>query len=111
MIKRIIGILVLLSIVCVCFGTPLYNSFNAGELSEFLAYRLDLANRSMGVKTMENMFVKQQGAAIRRPGTKFVGDVNDSSKAARLIPFEYSNTDSYILVFNNGKIGFFRNAN
>jgi len=93
-----------------CIATPLYNSFNSGELSSFLTYRLDLKNRSMGVKTMDNFFVKQQGAAIRRPGTMYIGDVNDSTEHARLIQFEYSNTDTYILVFNGDTIGFFRDA-
>ena len=108
MIKIIFYILIVLLLAYICFGTPLYNSFNSGQLSAFLTYRLDLKNRSMGVKTMTNFLVKQQGAAMRRPGTRYIADVNDSGEAARLIPFEFSNTDTYQMVFNNKKIGFFR---
>jgi hypothetical protein len=105
-----VTLILLIALCSVCTSTPLYNSFNSGQLSAFLTYRLDLKNRSMGVKTMDNFLVKQQGAAMRRPGTRYVGGVKDFNEPARLIPFEFSNTDCYVLVFNNGKIGFFRNA-
>ncbi len=57
-----------------CFPASLSTSSNSGELSPLLKYRVDLEIRFMGVETMENMLVKPQGVALRRPGTIFVVD-------------------------------------
>ena len=105
--KKILLIL-LFFLVTAAIAAPLFNSFNSGELSHLLRYRVDLDKRYMGVETMENMTVKLQGAAFRRPGTEYIGDVNDVNVPARIIPFEYSTTDAYILCFNEGQITFFR---
>lgn len=103
--------LILFVLFCgICISSPLYNSFNSGELSPFLMYRVDLQKRVMGVEIMENMYTRPQGVVMRRPGTKYIGEVNDSNEKVRLIPFEYSTTDTYILMFNNEKIGFFGDA-
>lgn len=90
--------------------TPIQNDFNAGELSPRLYGRSDLVVYSKGVEELKNFLIKPQGGAFRRPGTKFIGEVKDSSQAARLIPFEFSTTDRYILEFNGGKISFYRSG-
>lgn len=106
--KKII-VIILCFLIGQCLAAPLYNSFNSGELTPLLKYRVDLEKRSMGVETMENMFVKPHGAAIRRPGTKYIATTKSSGQA-RLIPFEYSTTDTYIMEFGNQYIRFYRNA-
>jgi hypothetical protein len=63
----------------------------------------------MGVETLDNMIVKPQGAVIRRPGTKYIGQTKNNTRV-RLIPFEYSTTDTYILEFGNLYIRFYRNG-
>ncbi len=99
----------LTTLICsIAIAAPLFNSFNSGELDPLLKYRVDTEKRQMGVETMENMLVKVPGATFRRPGTEYVGDVNDSNELTKLIPFEYSTTDAYVLVFNGGYIGFYR---
>jgi len=57
---------------------------------------------------MENFLVHPQGAATRRVGTQFIDEVKDSSKKTRLIPFEFSTTQTYILEFGNQYIRFFK---
>ncbi len=104
--KKILIIIAVISPIALC--APLFNSFNSGELSPLLKYRVDLQRRQMGVETMTNMIVKPQGAVFRRPGTEYIADVNNSTEAVRMFPFEYSDTDSYVLVFNDGIIRFFR---
>jgi len=98
----------LLALSSICLAAPLFNSFNGGELDPLLKYRVDLQRRYMGMEEMENMVVKIPGAAFRRPGTEYINDVNDHNESTRLIPFEYSTTDAYILVFNGGYISFYR---
>ena len=52
---------------------------------------------------MENMFATIHGSAERRPGTRFVV-ATDTNQLARLIPFEVSTDDSYILELSNGSL-------
>lgn len=100
-------------IVCLfsiqAFSAPLYNSFNAGELSPLVQYRVDMDARYMGAQMLENMLVKPQGTAIRRPGTRYVTTTKDNGEA-RLIPFEFSTTDTYILEFGEEYVRFFRDT-
>ena len=84
------------------------SNFTAGELSPRLDGRNDLAKYSAGCATVENMVIYPHGAAARRPGTTYVAEVRDSSKSTRLIPFEFSTTQTYILEFSDQKIRFYR---
>ncbi len=49
-----------------------------------------------------------QGAATRRVGTQFISEVKDSSAKTRLIPFEFSTTQTYMLEFGNTYIRFLK---
>ena len=88
--------------------TVAFTNFTAGELSPRLDGRTDLGKYFNGCKTLENMVVHPHGAASRRPGTKFVHEVKTSSAQTRLIPFEFSTTQTYILEFGNSYIRFFK---
>ncbi len=79
-------------------------NFTGGELSPRLDGRNDLTKYSSGCKTLENLIVYPHGAAARRPGTSFVAEVADSDNKTRLIPFEFSTTQTYMLEFSNLKI-------
>ena len=84
--------------------TALYASFAAGELSPFLYGRVDLAKFHVGARTLLNFFVHAHGGASNRPGTRFIGEVDDSSKKHRLIPFQFRTLpagQTYILVFGD----------
>lgn len=86
------------------------SDFTGGELSPRLLARVDLKAYDSAVKTMENAYPLVHGGATRRPGTMFIGEVSDSTKPVQLIEFVFSNTRSYVLVLNNGKIEFLRNG-
>jgi len=88
--------------------TVAFTNFTAGELSPRLDGRTDLGKYFNGTKTLENMVVHPHGGASRRPGTKFVHEVKSSAAATRLIPFEFSTTQTYILEFGNQYIRFFK---
>jgi hypothetical protein len=85
-------------------------NFTAGELSPRLDGRNDLAKYASGCKTLQNMVVYPHGSAARRPGTTFVREVKDSTKKTRLIPFEFSTTQTYILEFGNQYIRFYKDS-
>ncbi len=90
--------------------TIAFTNFTAGELSPRLDGRTDLGKYFNGCKTLENMVVHPHGAATRRPGTKFIHEVKTSSAQTRLIPFEFSTTDTYIMEFSDSKIRFYRDG-
>ena len=85
-------------------------NFTGGELSPRLDGRNDLAKYSSGCKTLQNMVVYPHGSAARRPGTTFVAEVKTSSAKTRLIPFEFSTTQTYILEFGNQYIRFYKDS-
>ncbi len=88
--------------------TVAFTNFTAGELSPRLDGRTDVGKYFNGCKTLENMVVHPHGAATRRPGTKFVHEVKTSSEKTRLIPFEFSTTQTYIMEFGNQYIRFYK---
>jgi len=83
-------------------------NFTAGELSPRLDGRNDLAKYSAGCATVENMVIYPHGAAARRPGTTFIAEVKSSSAKTRLIPFEFSTTQTYVLELGNQYMRFYR---
>ena len=83
-------------------------NFTGGELSPRLDGRNDLQKYSTGCKTLENMIIYPHGSAARRSGTQFVAEVKDSTKKTRLIAFEFSTVQTYILEFGNQYIRFYK---
>ena len=89
-------------------STVAFTNFTAGELSPRLDGRTDLGKYFNGSKTLENMVVHPHGGASRRPGTKFAHEVKSSAAKTRLIPFEFSTTQTYILELGNTYIRFYK---
>lgn len=85
-------------------------SFTAGEISPSLQSRADLAKYTTGLSRCENFIVRSQGGIYSRPGMRFIGEVSDSSKRTRLIPFQFNTNETYILVFEHLKVSFIRNG-
>ena len=83
-------------------------NFTGGELSPRLDGRNDLSKYSSGCSTLENLIVYPHGSAARRPGTNHVAEVKDSTKKTRLIPFEFSTTQTYMLEFGDQYIRFYK---
>jgi len=72
-----------------------------------MKYRVDTDKHTMGCAVMENVLVRAKGMAYKRPGTEYVEDANSTSNV-RLIPFEYSTNDAYVIEFGHEYISFFR---
>lgn len=76
-------------------------SFAGGEIAPALHARIDMTKYTTGLKTCENWMVMRQGGAITRPGTGFIGEVKDSSKTIRFIPFVFNDDQTYCLEFGD----------
>jgi hypothetical protein len=90
-------------------AAPIFTNFTAGELSPRLEGRVDLAKYVNGCKTLENMIVQKHGPASRRGGFYYSAEVKDSTKKTRILPFEFSATQAYILEFGDQYIRFYKN--
>ena len=88
--------------------TASLTSFVSGEFSAKLDGRTDFEKYASGCKTLQNMLVHPQGAAARRVGTQFIAEVKTSSAKTRLIPFEFSTTQTYVLEFGNTYIRMYK---
>ena len=103
--------LIILVICGQLFGaTTIINSFNAGELSPKLEGRTDISKYYSGCRTLENFIVLTYGGATRRPGTAFIAEVETSSEVTRLIQFEHSTVQAYIIEVGNLYMRFYRNG-
>lgn len=75
----------------------LQSGFNAGELSPLLYGLTDSPRYKKGLATCLNYIPTLQGPLLRRPGTKYLNNVKDSSNPPLLIPFQFSITQAYII--------------
>ena len=81
------------------------NDFTAGELDPKLRARTDIDQYGSGLSTAKNVTIQPQGGAKRRDGTKFVAELDSGAgSAVRMVPFEFSLTESYMIVFTPGKM-------
>ena len=87
---------------------PIQTNFTSGELSPRLKGRVDIKGYGNGVDFLENFIILPQGGVYRRSGTRFAGEIKDSSKAGRLVAFEFSTTQAYVLQFENLSLRFYK---
>jgi hypothetical protein len=90
-------------------------NFSTGELDPLLRARVDLQAYSNALEEATNVVIQPQGGARRRPGTKYLMSLpNSGSDSAgngvRLVAFEFSTTDSYMLCFTHNRMYVFRNG-
>ena len=87
---------------------PLFESFNTGELSPWLLTRTGYDKYKSGLETCANLIALIEGPLERRPGTRFVAEAYDSAKASKLVRFQFSTQQAYIIEFAHLKVRFFR---
>lgn len=92
-------------------NAPALESFNAGELSPDLAGRVTNEKYAVGCSTLQNFIPRVQGPARRRPGTRYVGTVKDSTQRTWLRRFVFSQSQSYVLEFGVGYIRIYQSHN
>lgn len=82
-------------------------SFATGEISPSLYGRPDLAKYSAGLARCENFIIHPHGGVSKRPGMRFIAKAKGR---CRLVEFEYSIDQTYVLEFGNKYVRFFRNG-
>lgn len=85
-------------------------NFGGGELSPNTYARVDIGKFGQGAKTLRNFFVRAEGGVSNRPGFEYVKEVKDSTETVRLIPFEFNDEQSYVLVFGDQHMRVVTNA-
>lgn len=89
-------------------ASPIQSSFGGGEISPLLYGRVDLDRYKTSLATCLNYIPTIQGGLTRRPGSYFVAEVKTSSKKTRLIEFEFSTTQAYIIEFGDQYLRFYK---
>jgi hypothetical protein len=79
------------------------SNFNGGELSRKMDGRTDLKIYQSGCRSLENFTVLPQGGVERRTGLEFIGETKNDT-AVKLIPFEFSSEESYVVEIGVGYI-------
>lgn len=77
-------------------------NFSRGELSPDLYGRFDVDAWQSSVKTARNVLILKYGGLTKRPGTRLVAEVLDISQPNRIVPFQFSLTQTYALEFGQG---------
>lgn len=80
------------------FRIPQVN-FTKGEIAPALYARFDVDTWRSALKKARNVIVLKYGGVEKRAGTRLVAEVMDPSQPTRLIPFEFSNEQTYALEF------------
>ncbi len=84
----------------------LWRSFAGGEITPELFGRFELTKFQTGLRKALNFITLPHGPAVRRPGTRHVLEVRDSSKPVWLIPFAFSAEQTMVLEFGHQYIRF-----
>lgn len=75
-------------------------NFTSGELDPKLRARIDLQQYYNGLESATNIIVQPQGGFVRRNGSKYISTLPSAAgTAVRMVPFEFSVDDSYMLIF------------
>lgn len=75
-------------------------SFTRGEITPLIGgARTDIEQYAIGLKTLKNGFVHQEGCVSNRAGLEYVGKVKDSTKETRLMSFTFNSSQTYVIEF------------
>lgn len=90
-------------------------NFTAGEIDPLLRSRIDIKSYENGLETAQNVLCQPQGGITRRNGLRYINALpNSGSESAangvRLVPFEFSTSDSYMLCFTHNRMHVYKNG-
>jgi len=87
----------------------LQTNFTSGELDPLMRSRVDIESYKNALERAKNVICQPQGGVRRRPGTRFLKELGGSPEnGVRLVPFEFSVDDSYMLVFTTDRMYIFK---
>ena len=85
-------------------------SFAGGEISPVLRGQNQFSKYSVAAEIIENMIVEPFGGVANRPGMRFLAQTK-INEPVRLIKFEYSDAEQYLLEFGNFYVRVWKNNN
>ena len=86
-------------------------NFTSGELDPKLRARIDLQQYYNGLEQAQNIIIQPQGGFVRRNGTKYLAELPSSAgTAVRMVHFEFSVNDSYMLIFVDERMYVFKDG-
>lgn len=88
-------------------------NFSTGELDPLLRARVDLTAYQNALEEATNVVCQPQGGIRRRPGLRYLSSLPNSStesaaNGVRLVEFEFSTSDSYMLCFTHNRMYIFK---
>jgi hypothetical protein len=88
-------------------------NFSTGEIDPLLRARVDLPAYANALEEATNVVVQPQGGVRRRPGLRYISSLPNSgdesaANGVRLVPFEFSTSDSYMLCFTHNRMAVFK---
>lgn len=91
------------------------SNFSTGELDPLLRARVDLQSYNNALAKATNVLIQPQGGLRRRPGLKHILELPNSSTASagngvRMVPFQFSVDDSYMLCFTHNRMYVVKNG-
>lgn len=88
---------------------PIIGSFAGGEVTPYFMGRTDHKRYYVSCATTENFLVLPHGPAERRGGTRFVAPYKDETNVVRLLPFEFSDEQAYVIEAGDRYFRFYMN--
>jgi hypothetical protein len=88
-------------------------NFTSGEIDPLVRARTDIKQYVNGADKLTNVLVQPQGGVKRRPGLKHIYELDSGynpEDGIRLVPFEFSVNDSYMLMFTHQKMHVIRDG-
>ena len=84
-------------------------NFTAGEIDPLLRSRIDIKSYENGLETAQNVLCQPQGGITRRNGLRYINALPNSgtesaANGVRLVAFEFSTSDSYMLCFTHNRM-------
>ena len=88
-------------------AVTLQSNFTTGEIDPLLKSRIDINQYYNALEQARNVLIQPQGGATRRPGLQFISEIPSAANpqdGCRLVPFEFSTTQSYMLLFVHNRM-------
>jgi len=90
-------------------------NFTGGELDPLLRARVELPTYNNSLEKATNVICQPQGGITRRSGTRYLMTLPNTgadsvANGSRLVPFEFSTVDSYMLCFTHNRMHVFKDG-
>ena len=93
-------------------AVTIQTNFTTGEVDPLLKSRIDINQYYNALDQARNVLIQPQGGIERRPGLQFIFELPSAANpqnGIKLIPFEFSTTQSYMLLFVHNRMYIFKN--